>query len=469
MATIKNQQKNRRNGRSQKQQNKRNNSTQKRRNLSKNQRKNKSSKRQQNKKQRRQTQRKHRVGGAALVQGSPFQNPECLMHKTNMTSIKMLLDEKFLQQLNTLKEGATNAAGRAQDMLDENERSVHRIALMLVKTNHRVYFPTNHQERGFLDKVKELVLGLPYIRVNTYNQARPQIEGIVRDEIHQHLNAIEQEYQQISETNANAGLRANGVESVAAKIQRYINILENVNNTITRLKTSLSRIQGVEEREIQVNHALLNALITITIPSEAIITAYKLVFLKAYAKRQMDSVHGATASFIRNIMRRATGTFDQAFDYLLEQRLKADEYGDNPLPDMIQRIKELLGTVGALSESYEEKVNQFLGEALDPVPATAAEQAAEMAYSDDTLRRMNFRQLVSLLNDSSEKLFECLAPSRQTLQNIQALNASSIHGHPLGPRGYSNPQKRTVEQEEGQRSVKRARSVNTKQIMGKNE
>lgn len=447
MATIKNQQKNRRNRRSQKQQNKRNNSTQKRRNLSKNQRKNKSSKRQQNKKQRRQTQRRHRVGGAALVRGSPFQNPECLMHKENMTRIKAVLDQKFIQQLNTLKEGATNAAGRAQDMLDENEQSVHRIALMLVKNKHRVYFPDDSPERHFIDKVKELVFGIPYVSVNTSHQARPQIERRVREVINQHLETIQDQYQRISEINANAGLRENGgQEYTAAKVQRYNEILERVKNMISELKTSLSSINGVEEQHIHVAHELLgDALITITIPAEAIITAYKLVMLKAYVKGKIGSVRGATKTFIDSIMRGAEGTFDQAFDYLLEQRLSQGRYGDNPLPDFIQRVKNSIGLGKDLADQYDKYITGLFGEALDPLPLRPAEQAAEMAHSDERLSRMNFSQLVSLFNSSSEEYFKCLAPSRQTLQNKQALNASSIHGHPLGRRAFSTPQGRTQE------------------------
>jgi hypothetical protein len=461
MATLKNQQKNRRNGRSQKQQNKKNNSTQKRRNLSKNQKKNKSSKRQQNKKQRRQTQRKQRVGGASFVgtttnrkrgheefsteHSSPFQDPECLMYKENMTRIKGILDQKFLQQLNTLKQGATNAAGTAQNMQDENERSTHRIALMLVKTNHRVYFPDRSTERGFLDKVKELVFGLPYIKVDTNHQTKPQLQRTIRDEINKHLAAIESEYQEISEINANTGRRANGGrETTHAKIKRYNQLLTNVGKRVTELKTSLSRIEGVEQRQIHVAQELLgDALITITIPPEAIITAYKLVFLKAYMKREIGNATDRVRGVIQRITSPVVETVDQGFEYLLEQRLRRGEYGDNPLPDMINYIRDLLSAVGKLSENYDKEITDLLGKALEPVPNTPQEEAREMAYSDEQLGRMNFRHLVSLLNQNSIAFFDkCLAPNKKKRGRVdknQGYINTSIHDNGTASQPTATP------------------------------
>jgi len=438
MATFKNQQKNRRNDRSQKQQNKRNNSTHKRRNLIKNQKKNNSSKSQQNMKQRSQTQRRHRVGGTGFLgkrqtrdsksnHMNPYQDPVCLIHKNNMTQIKGILDQKFLQQLTTIKQGAINATGTAQNMLDENQYSTHRIALMLVKTINRVYFPNDFKEQDFLDKLKvklkELVFGLPYVKVDTSNHAKIQIVKTVRDTIHNHLKDIELEYQKISEINPKTGLMDNGhKETTATKIQRYSGLLTNVDIMVNKLKKSVSHIEGVEQQQIQV--AILaeeiDALITITIQPEVFLTAYKLVFLKAYMKKKIDKAIRSFIEVITRLTKKVAYTFDQAFDLLLELRLKESEHGDNPLadmidlvrkvlPDMINLVKEVLVKVGVKVVNYDKEVTDILKELDEPKPLTPDKQGKV------ELINMNFEQLVLLLNKSSEAFFKCLAPTNKTL------------------------------------------------------
>jgi hypothetical protein len=444
MATFKNQQKNRRNGRSQKQQNKINNSTQKRRNLIKNQKKNKSSKIQQNMKQRRQTQRRHRVGGVGFFcskrdppdvnsnHTNPYQDPVCLEHKNNMTRIKGILDQKFLQQLNTIKQGAIEASGLAQNMLDENQYSTHKIALMLVKTINRVYFPNDSKELGFLyklrDKLKELVVGLPHVKVDTSNHAKVQIEKNVRDIIRTHLKNIESEYQEISGINSNTGLMDNGhKETTATKIQRYSDLHTRVKIMVNKLKKSVLHIEGVEQQQIQV--ALLaeeiDALITITIQPEVFLTAYKLVFLKAYMKKKIGKAIGSFIEVISGLTKKVAYNFDKAFDILLELRLKEGEHGDNPLadmidlvrkvlPDMIDLVKEVLYKVDVIAKrtclgNYDTEITNLLKEELDPKLLTPDKQGKV------ELINMNFEQLVLLLNKSSEEFFKCLAPTNNTL------------------------------------------------------
>jgi hypothetical protein len=353
-----------------------------------------------------------------------------------MTRIKGILDQKFLQQLNTIKQGAINVSGRAQKILDENQRSTHRIALMLVKTNNRVYFPNGSQERVFLDKVKELVLGLPYVKVDTRNQAREQIVNMVRKEIHKHLENIEREYQNINEINQKTGQRANdGKEPTATKIKRYNALLTSVVNMVNELKTSLSQIEGVEQKQIHVAHEMLeDALITITIPPEAILTAYKLVYLKAFVKSKIDYAANELKSFIKKIKATVSQKADDAFDYILEQSLS--KYGDNPIPDLIQRVKESIKMSTNLSSEFEAHIVSLFVKTL--VPATNAEQAEKMAYSDDILLGMNFEQLVSLLNKSSEAFFNCLTPTSMTMHNVHQEGQKTGYKHMNGT--YSQPE-----------------------------